>query len=490
MLGQNRRTQSFTKLKTAMENDILARFPTIATHINAINIDNARMSPLSADIKSAGIGFAVDSKVCAKEALPFGVNAQKAMRTEVSDATKAYIDTQMDSLMKSGKTEAEAHKIVQDSLEPVMGFDPATRQYVVSARAPKNSIAGANNDSLLEQTSIPMWNIGWLTKILKQPFATSHAKNLVSVESFNNPWADVIGMFKESFEGYGKLSNVARGNFKQNNSNPVTNEASQIVDEVFNISVDYESDIMEDIKAKQSGNFVTGQIKADREKYAMMVLDRMQDALIYYGSDEAGIDGLADVATVQVYDGTPLYDIFTSQTSTTRGSDIVRAMNKLIGDFLRQNHYMAREVMINCSEYVFQALTQTVYSDVYNPASPLQILQGNFKGRNELDGGLVQVKYTIVSDTMLNPSVTGGEQNPFNPEKADYLFITVPKIEDALSGVQDSLIIHPELLKSYVVPALWQRNGLLYTMYKRLGGVIAPVEGTVLCVKGFGYRED
>ena len=486
MLGK--RTVSYTKLKTAMENDIMNRFPSISQHISAINIDK---NHISEDIRSAGLGMAMDSKVCAKEALPLGVNPQKAIRTEISDATKKYIDTQMDSLMKSGMSEAEAHKKVQDSLEPVMGFDPATKQYVISVRAPKsdNSIIGANKDSLFEQTSIPMWNIGWLTKIIKQPFATSHAKNLVSVESFNNPWADVIGLFKESFEGYGKLSNVARGNFKQNNSNPVTNEASQIVDEVFNISVDYESDVMEDIKAKQTGNFITSQIKSDREKYAMMVLDRMQDALIYYGSDEAGIDGLADVATVEAYTGTPLYDIFTSTTSTTRGSDIVRAMNKVIGDFLRENHYMARKVVINVSEYVFQALTQTVYSDVYNPASPLQILQGNFKGRNELDGGLVSVAYEIVSDTMLNPSVTGGEQNPFNPNHYDYMFITVPTIEDAM-GTQDSLIIHPELLKSYVVPALWQRTGILYTMYKRIGGVIAPVEGTCKVVTGFGYAED
>lgn len=483
MLGGTKAV-SYTKLKTAMENDILNRFPTIAKHINAINIDK---NHLSGDIRGAGLYINTDSKVCAKEALPVGAVPREAIRKEMPDATKAFIDKQMDSLMKSGVSEEEALKKVQDSLDPMLGYDAKTGQYVVSAR-PHSAIVGTK-DSLLEQTSIPMWNIGWLTKIIKQPFATSHAKNLVSVESFNNPWADVIGLFKESFEGYGKLSNVARGNFKQNNSNPVTNEASQIVDEVFNISVDYESDVMEDIKAKQAGNFVTGQIKADREKYAMMVLDRMQDALIYYGSDEAGIDGLADVGTVEVYSGTPLYDIFTSTTSATRGSDIVRAMNKVIGDFLRENHYMAREVVINCSEYVFQALTQTVYSDVYNPASPLQILQGNFKGRNELDGGLVQVKYTIISDTMLNPSVTGGEQNPFNPEHADYFFITVPKIEDAM-GTQDSLIIHPELLKSYVVPALWQRTGILYTMYKRIGGVIAPVEGTVKVIKGFGYKED
>ena len=477
MLGK--KSDSYSKLKTAMENDILGRFPTIAKHINAINIDNSTLAPLSADVKGAGLYINVDSNKCAKEITPRGVAQNNAIRMDISDSVKRYIDKTMDSLIQKGMSQEDAHKKVQDSLEPVMGYDRATGQYVISARAPEQ--AGVK-DSLLEQTSIPMWNIGWLTKIIKQPFATSQAKNLVSIESFGNAWADVIGLFKESFEGYGKLSSVARGNFKQNNSNPVTNEASQIVAEVFNLSVDYESDVMEDIKARQAGNFVTGQIKADREKYAMMVLDRMQDALIYYGSEEAGIDGLVDVADVEFYTGTPLYDIFTSKTSTTRGSDIVRAMNKVIGDFLRENHYMAREVKINVSEYVFQALTQTVYSDVYNPDSPLQILQGHFKGRNELDGGLVQCKYTIVSDTMCNPNT------PFNPNNYDMMFMTVPKIQDALSGEQDSLVIAPELLKSYLVPALWQRTGLLYTMYKRISGVLAPIEGTVKVIAGFGWN--
>ena len=479
MLGQ-KTVKSYPKLKASMENDILGRFPTIAKHINAINIDSAILSPLSGDIKSAGIYANIDSNVCTKEALPRGTIAKSSIRTELSDATKAYIDSQMDSLMQKGYSEADAKKKVQDSLEPTFGYDAKAHQYVVSAVAPNANVVG-NKDSLLQQTSIPMWNIGWLTKIIKQPFATSHAKNLVSVESFGNAWADVIGLFKESFEGYGKLSSVARGNVKQNNSNPVTNEASQIVDEVFNLSVDYESDIMEDIKAKQTGNFITGQIKADREKYAMMVLDRMQDALIYYGSREAGIDGLVDVADVEIYTGTPIYDILNSN-SATKGAEIVLAMNKIIGDFLRDNHYMPREVKINCSEYAFQALTQTVYSDNFNPSSPLKVLQGNFKGQSELDGGLIQAKYTITSDTMCNPNT------PFNPSNYDMMFITVPKIEDALSGVQDSLVIHPELLKSYIVPALWQRTGLLYTIYKRVSGVIAPVEGTVKVIEGFGYQ--
>ena len=477
MLGKSKRT--YDDLIAKMENEVVDRFPVISEHINAINIDNSRMSPMSADIKSAGLFCAVDSNKCTKEALPAGFQPTDAVVMKISDNAKAYIDRSMDSFIKSGMDEATAKKKVQDSLIPMMGYDPAKKQYIMTAVAP--SADGKVHDSLLEQTSIPMWNIGWLTRIIKQPFATSHAKNLVSVESFGNAWADVIGLFKESFEGYGKLSTTAKGNVKQNNSNPVTNEASQIVDEVFNISVEYESDVMEDIKAKQTGNFVTGQIKADREKYAMMVLDRMQDALIYYGSKEAGIDGLIDVATVEVYTGTPLYDILMGESSTA-GSDIVKAMNRLISNFLRENHYMAQELKINVSEYVFQALTQTVYSDVYNPDSPLKILSGNFKGRNELDGGLVQCKYTIVSDTMCNPNT------PFNPSSYDMCFMTVPKITDALTGAQDSLIIHPELLKSYMVPALWQRTGLLYTMYKRIGGVIAPIEGTTKVVQGLGIQ--
>ena len=477
MLGKSKRT--YDGLIAKMENEIVDRFPAISKHINAIHIDNSKMSPMSADIKSAGLFCAVDSNKCTKEALPAGFQPTDAVVMKISDSAKAYIDRSMDSFIKNGMDEATAKKKVQDSLIPMMGYDPVKKQYIMTAIAP--SADGKVHDSLLEQTSIPMWNIGWLTRIIKQPFATSHAKNLVSVESFGNAWADVIGLFKESFEGYGKLSTTAKGNVKQNNSNPVTNEASQIVDEVFNISVEYESDVMEDIKAKQTGNFVTGQIKADREKYAMMVLDRMQDALIYYGSKEAGIDGLIDVATVEVYTGTPLYDILMG-ASTTAGSDIVKAMNRLISNFLRENHYMAQELKINVSEYVFQALTQTVYSDVYNPDSPLKILSGNFKGRNELDGGLVQCKYTIVSDTMCNPNT------PFNPSNYDMCFMTVPKITDALTGTQDSLIIHPELLKSYMVPALWQRTGLLYTMYKRIGGVIAPIQGTVKVVQGLGVQ--
>ena len=190
---------------------------------------------------------------------------------------------------------------------------------------------------------------------------------------------------------------------------------------------------------------------------------------------------LQDVAPVEVYADTPLYEIF-SGNDATAGAKIVKAMNKLIGDFLRQNHYMARELKINVSEYAFQALTQALYSDQFSPASPIKVLNGNFKAQNELDGGLVQCKYTIVSDTMCNP------RTPFNPSDLDMAFMTVPTISDALTGEQSSLVIHPELLKSYMIPALWQRSGILYTMYRRVGGILAPIEGTVKTIMGLGVQ--
>ena len=103
MLGQTQKV-SYTKLKTAMENDILNRFPTIAKHISAINIDKKHFS---GEMRDAGIGISMDSKVCAKEALPLGVNPQKAIRLEMPDSVKSYIDTQMDSLMKSGLSQQQ-----------------------------------------------------------------------------------------------------------------------------------------------------------------------------------------------------------------------------------------------------------------------------------------------------------------------------------------------------------------------------------------------
>ena len=113
MLG-NKRVLDCKKFKTACENDILNRFPTIAQHISAINIDK---NHISADVRGAGLYIQKDSQVCNKEALPKGAVPMEAIRVQVLPETKKFIDEQMDSLVQSGMKEAEAHEKVQAQLD-------------------------------------------------------------------------------------------------------------------------------------------------------------------------------------------------------------------------------------------------------------------------------------------------------------------------------------------------------------------------------------
>ena len=451
MLGAKTRHE-YPKLKQLMENDILDRYPNMARHIDEIRIEKSSEVPISGDIRNGAVFGQIDSNVTKHEDTR-NARMVQSFRTETTDSLKRYIDSAMDSLVSKGVDAEVAKHRVADSIATFVGFDKAKQQYVVMGVPPTKD--GKVTDSLLQQTSIPMWNITMFTRVFKQPFVSSQAKRLVSIESSAaNPWADVMLFFKESFEGWGKVSSTAKGNVKQNNSNPVSNEASQMAAEIFNLSVDYESDVMEDLKAQAPGNFLTGQLKADRERYAGAVLDRMQDLLIYFGSQEAGIDGLMDVGAVEVYTGTPMWDLYESDTATA-GADIVQAFNDLIGNFLRENHYMPTEVKINVSERTYQALTQKMFNKTYNPQAPIQILEGNFKGARGLDGGVINCAYSIVADTMCNANT------PFNPTDYDLTFITVPAIKDEFNGTQDSLVIVPELVKNWIVPALRQRTGVI-----------------------------
>jgi hypothetical protein len=363
-----------------------------------------------------------------------------------------------------------------------MHFDSKAGQYVITPTI--NGVPGATADSLLSGTAIPFWNIGYLTKIFKQPFTQSFAKNLVSVEGFGNPWCDAVAVFKESFEGFGRISNVARGTVEQNNSNPVSNEMGQIMTDIVNLAVDYESSIEEQMRAGgQVGNFLTPYAMGDREKYANMVLERMHDALILFGNAETGTDGLLDVATggVVAYTGTPFDEIVSSAIETTKGSKIVEALNGIVNEFLRENLYMPTEIRINVSTYVMKALTATTYSQGYNPDSPMQVIQGRFDAQNSIGGGLQSCKWTLVADPMLDPLT------PFNPNAYDLFVITVPSVRSALED-QHGLVISPEVLKQFIIPPLYQRGGLLYTMYKRVGGIIAPVANTVRVYSGVGKQ--
>lgn len=396
---------------------------------------------------------------------------------EIVPGVRVESSPEYQNFVASRLAEGKTKDSIANMTQAYMTFDAKSKQLVIMP------IVKGVNDSLLTSSELPYWNIGFLNKVFKQPFATSYAKNLVSVEGFGNAWADVVAVFKESFEGFGRISNVARGSVQTNNSSPVTNKIGTIMSDIVNIAVDYESSIEEMMRAQgQPGNFLSGVAMADREKYAMMVLERIHDALIYFGNDEANVDGLLDLATggVQNYAGTPLNDIVESAVITTKGAQIVQAFNRILHDFLQANAYMPTEVKINCSTYVYKAMASTNYSDAYNPDSPIKTLNGTFKPMGELDGGAKGCKYTLTADPMLDPNT------PFNPLDSDLMVITIPSVGSSLED-QTGLVISPEVLKSFIVPPVYQRSGLLYTMYKRVGGIIAPVQNTIQVWRGFGY---
>lgn len=467
----------FQKFASKIETDLDRRFPNILGRIEGISIGRNKDSSVGQSgsfklgpmLQKSGIFVATDSVV-----KPYVANQTRAaVRIESPEPVMKYIQ---DSLA-SGKTE----DAIKKEMDSAMYFDPKTMQYVIVPSV--KGVPGLNVDSLIGATALPYWNVGYLARIFKQPFVQSYAKNLVSVEGFGNPWCDAVAVFKESFEGFGRISNTARGNVEQNASNPVSNEMGQIMTDVINLAVDYESSIEEQMRAGgQPGNFLSPYAMGDRERYANMVLERMHDALILFGNAETGTEGLLDVATggVVAYTGTPFNEIVDSLVETTKGSKIVEALNAIIHEFLRENAYMPTDLRINVSTYVMKAMTATTYSQGYNPSSPMEIIKGRFDGAKSVGGGLQSCSWTMVADPMLDPNT------PFNPNNYDLMIITVPSVKSALED-QHGLVISPEVLKQFIVPPLYQRGGLLYTMYKRVGGIIAPVENTVRVYSGVGY---
>lgn len=480
MSGTIESSAGFSGFTRRAENYLEASFPNALRNVDGIAIgrngDSAKglrtNFKISPNMQSRGMYMSQDSMPKRYVANP----VKPGIRLEQPAEVARFVANRSASLAERGLSQDSIRETIKKDIAQYMTFDSATGQYVI------HPIVAKVNDSIISASSLPYWNIGFLNRVFKQPFAKSFASNLVSKESFGNPWADTVMVFKEAFEGYGKVSSVARGTVGANASNPVTNEMGVIATDVINLAIDYDSNIEEQLRSG-NGNPLSGQAFGDRERYADMMLRRLHDALIIFGNPETGTDGLLTLATggVVAYTGTPFNDIVNG-VSTTKGSDIVRALNEIIGEYLRSNRYMAKEIKINCSTYVMKAMLSTVYSDTYNPASPIEVLEGRFnvaKGTSE--GGLQTVKWSLVADPMLDPNT------PFNPNNYDLFIITTPKIDSDLDGESDGLVIAPVVLDQFIVPPMYQRSGMLYTMYKRVGGIIAPVEDTIRAWRGVGY---
>jgi hypothetical protein len=416
---------------------------------------------------------------------PYTGNTQLEVR--VSDSVKNYIAEQTYTIMdKQGISFEAAKKVVKDSIPFVGYYDTKVNHYVAEA------VVRRVNDSAIQSLQVPYWNVSYLNKVFKQPIIAGYATNLVSKVGVPNIWADAISIYTETFEGIARMANVAKSTVEFNLNETVKNRSHQILSELVNLVVEYETSPQEGIYAGLNGNPLTSMMISDREKYARIMLEQLHNALIYFGNPGSDFDGLAQLTSEETWTGAPLNYIWNDPTNVTKGADAVEAVNKFIGDMLEGLNWLPVDVAINVSPTAFKVLKWSMQSKQFNPSSPLNILSANFNGSEKMDGTYItksgndiQARYTMKSDPMLAAS-TPTNPNPFNPANSDLMYITFPAIQSEIEDMQD-LVMAPTAIENYILPNVWPgRDGLLRTMLKRIGSLIAPVEGTVKIIRGFG----
>lgn len=391
-----------------------------------------------------------------------------SMEYRMTDSARSEANREIARLMKEGMTKEQALSMVNDSLEASISYDKDSDRFIKTA-----GVRGEQFDSIIEGATQP-WNVGFLNRVIRQPYMETRADILWKKESFSNPFAEKVVIAKASFEGFGRLSS-AKGNFKQNASAPTTSEVGSIYADVYNLSIDYQSDYWENLKAAQKGNWIAPQVIAQRERYTKYMLDLSASIYRVFGDEDSGMVGLMQATDPILYGGTPLYNII-SGTSATKGAEVLNAVKRLVFDFLRETNFMAKKVKILCSTYMYQCLCQPTYSDQFDASAPVEKLHFTWSSADILNG-------SKVFDIVICPDKICDPHTPFNPSDEDILIMTIPEIEDGM-GNQGSLIIAGEPLSDFIVPALWSRNGMLYSYYKRITDCIVPLDNTVRIIKG------
>ena len=473
------------------------RFPGMVDTIGAIHIGrNKDASPtqrggfkVSGDAaRNGGIYLETPDKIIAREKIK---NIQDAgiqtFATRVEDSVRSAILEAKQELMDKGVPEALAEKRVRDSLKVIGRYDPKVRMYIAEA------MTGRTRDSLLPGLSIPYWDVSYTTKVFKQPFIRGLARNLVDIIGVPNIWADALVMYAETFEGYARLSAVAKTNGEHNDSAVVRNRFEMLVSEFVNLVVDYETGFAEQLVGSQPGNFLTPMGMGDRERYARLMLEQMSDAMWLFGAPEAGFDGLTQIAGETAFGGTPLSAIWADGTNVSKGASAVISLQQLLGDMQEALSFLPSSVRLNVSPSAYKVLKWTMQSNVYSARNPLEILRSEFKDQEMIrsngfgtgvgfgpDGGGID-ELVIVSDPFCAP------YTPWNDNASDLMFITFPTVKSALDP-QEGVVLAPVAIENFILPNFPQRDGLQRTMLRRIGSVIAPITGTVAVIRGYGVQ--
>lgn len=487
-------SKPFEKFGKTAENYLARKYPSIVDNrIDGIHIGRNKDSTVGGREKFRVTGshvqegapyLEVPNKILGLEKIKNVSEAGlETFTNRVTDSAKEWATSEFLRLRDdAGMDEAKAKAKVQDTLNSklVSYFDVAARKYVAEP------LVGRVRDSILSGLAVPYWDVSFSNKVFKQPFIAGMGRNLVDVIGVPNIWAEVLTMYAESFEGYARLSDTAKGNVEFNTSAPARAKFDQLVSNFVNIVIDYEQGYNAQLISGKPGNFLTGMAFNDTDRYSRLMLEQLKSALWLFGAPEADFDGLMQLTTVDTYAGTPLQDIWAG-TSATKGADCVNALLQLIGDTLESLSFMPANVRINVSPTVYKVLTFVLMSDVYNSKSPITVLRERYSEDSEgivVSNGFGKgpEKFVLVSDPFC------AADTPWNDDPtSDIMFMTIPTVKSALEE-QTSLVMAPVAIENYVLPSFPNRDGTMRTMLSRVGSLIAPVTGTVKILRGFGVQ--
>jgi len=456
--------------------------------------------PATASTMASALFFATaDSQM--NPALIVNEDAKKMTVEKRVDNTLAKLaSATVDSLMSKGIEREKAEKQVLDSMATIGWYDKSKGTFIAER------VASQVNDSVLAGMTTPYWNISTIQKVFRQPFLEGYATKMVSPQSVPNIWADLVQIFTASYEGQARISSVAKGTGEFNTSVGVKNRVNTMISDVLNLVIDYESPTPNELHILgQQGNFLGGQLIGDRDAYANLMLRTLKNNLYYYGAEE--FDGLYQIAdrdalvagtisTMETYSGTPLNDIWdvdmvSSTPGLTTGATIIKAFTYMFGEIMESLNFMPKSVRIACSPTVYKVLKFVLTSDAFVQKNPLSFINSAFEFGNKVVGTMsTQGLDAGWSSFELMPDPMLGVQTPGNPNDYDMMFITFPEWQSALepSNLSD-VIIAPVLVENMILPsAPGYRDGTVRTAMSRIGSILAPVERSVFCIKGFGIQ--
>ena len=390
----------------------------------------------------------------------------------------------IDNPVFMGDEACVGQKIISAQAEALLRSDPNKVQVRPSFNAATSkwdmrfTIAGDEGfDPVAGQLFSP-WNIAFLSKVWKEPLAYSRAHDMVRTEhAGNNPWAEIFTLFLEQYAGWGVIGQT--GSLQNNMTNDVNVMNGILSAPIINMSGTYTLTLEE----KQRGSIgpVGSSPLARKQSYLNYVMDMMESIMIYYGNPETKTYGLMDINPVKDWEsGKSMKDIFTSNTSTTRGSDAFRLIAEKLNDFLTRADNKFSHIKIAVSPEAYNYLTSMPYSDAYDSTTAMQTFAKSYLAGKGPNGSTPTIEW--VAEPLLKAN------SMFNPNSFDYMVIQAPEIGGGPNNESQPTNFWATALDKFVFPVIPHMYNDQYKTLRRVAGIIAPIPAATEVWAGFGVQ--